>query len=215
VLAALPLIGFRGFGRHQEEAGGGPVEAMRLFVPDRSLGQFLAALGLWHFATGAFNPFFNVYLARAMRFPVETVGVLFTTSQIAQVVAMQFSPMLLRWLGLVRGIAATQALAGLALVGLGVAGQPMLAALLFPLFMALQYMTEPGIFTRLMQGLPSGSARAGASAWNFAIVFTTHSLAAWMAGEAIARFGYSPVWSAAGILVLLAAWAMTRVTSER
>ncbi len=206
-LAALPLIRLRGLGKPERRLD------FRALLPSAFLVRFLAALSLWGLATGAFNPFFNVYFARAMGMRVETIGLLFTASQGAQVVAMLLSPLVLRRLGLMRGIASMQAATGLALAGLGFA-TPVIALALYPLYMAFQYMSEPGIFSVLMSGVPE-EERTGASAWNFIVAFAMQAVAAWAAGEAIARFGYTPVLVSASALALLAARAMTWVTVSR
>src|SRR5262249_35071264 len=150
---------------------------------------------------------------RAMGFRVESIGLVFTVSQFAQVVAMLLAPILLARMGLSKGIAVTQAAAGLALVALGFS-TPVTAAILYPAFMAFQYMTEPGIFSVLMSGVPGGQ-RTAASAMNFVVTFSANALAAWIAGSAIAAFGYPPVLTVAGALALLAALAMNRITFSR
>jgi predicted MFS family arabinose efflux permease len=205
-IAAIPLLSLRKLGQISNPG-------LRTLLPSRFLVRFLAALSLWGFATGAFNPFFNVFFVRAMQYRVETIGLIFTASQFAQVVAMLLSPLILKRLGLMRGIASMQAATGLALAGLAFTNS-MTAAVVYPLYMAFQYMSEPGIFSVLMSGVPE-EQRTSASAWNFIVLFATHAAAAWIAGEAIARFGYPPVLIAAGLLALVAARAMNWVTPSR
>jgi predicted MFS family arabinose efflux permease len=85
-----------------------------------------------------------------------------------------------------------------------------LAATGYVLYMAAQYMSEPGMFSLLMNRVPE-TQRSGASAMNFLMVYVTHSLAALAGGWAYAQFGYPPVMGAAGLVGLFGGWLFWRL----
>jgi predicted MFS family arabinose efflux permease len=58
--------------------------------------------------------------------------------------------------------------------------------------MMFQYMSEPGMFTLLMEGVPEGD-RNSASALNFLVAFSAQAIAAATAGHLLTTFGYPPV----------------------
>jgi len=173
---------------------------------------FLIALFVWSIATGAFNPFFNAYFSQYLHMSVERIGLVFSYSQLTQVVVLLLAPAVIRKLGAVRGVASMQiaTAAMLGLLALGLTGTA--AALLYTAYMSFQYMSEPGLFSMLM-GRVSASERSGASALNFLVISVAGSLSALVSGAAIARFGYSAVLATAAGLAMIAAglfWTLIR-----
>ena len=166
--------------------------------------RFLAVFAVWHFATGAFNPFFNAFLSRHLHASSEQIGTIFSAAQVAQVAAIFCAPLVLKRCGLIRGVVGMQVATALALATAGWAPAGLLAATGYCGYMAFQYMSEPGTFSLLMDGVRP-EERAGASALNFVIAFAAQGLAAAAAGSALYRFGYRPVLSAASVVMLLAA----------
>jgi predicted MFS family arabinose efflux permease len=81
------------------------------------------------------------------------------------------------------------------------------AAVAYIAYMAFQYMTEPCLFTLLMDRV-APAERGGASALNFLATSLAGTLAAIAAGAAIPRFGYSFVLAGAAILAFVAAALM-------
>jgi MFS family permease len=183
------------------------------------IARFLLAIALWSFATGAFNPFFNAYFARQFRLPVETIGLVFSMSQALQVAAVLLAPIVLRKLGLVRGVAAMQAATAVMLAAVAVSPAPVMAAVLYAGYSSFQYMSEPGIYTLLMNRVPP-EQHSGASALNFLAVFGAQALAASVAGAVVSRFGYAAMLSGASAMAAcagLAFWWLLekpRVVSE-
>ncbi len=161
--------------------------------------RFLAAMLVWNLGTGAFNPFFNVFFARRIHMPLEQIGYVVSISQIAQIAAILASPVVFRRFGLVRGIAGMQLATGLAMAGLAAAGAPVWAATGYVAYMMAQYMSEPGMFTFLMEGAEE-EERGSASALNFLVSFAAQAVAASVAGQMLARYGYAPVLAAAGLI---------------
>jgi predicted MFS family arabinose efflux permease len=193
-LSAFPVLLVRIPRRQPEE---------RTYPRNPFVYRFLAAFLLWNLATGSFNPLFNAYFAQHLHQPLERIGWIFSASQFMQVVAILAAPLVLRRLGLVRGIAAMQAATAAALFGLGIAA-PRSGALLYIAYMAFQYMSEPGMFTVLMNSVKPGE-RSGASALNMFIMNGGQAAAAAAGGLAAAKFGYSLPLSVGALMALAAA----------
>lgn len=175
------------------------------FYPHNSfLLRFLPAMAVWGFVTGSFSPFFNVYFSQHFRMPVGKIGLVFSVAQFSQVLAILAAPVVYRKLGLVSGIVYMQLATALALVGLAALPAASAAAVVYIGFMSFQWMSEPGMYSLLMnQLLPS--ERSGASALNFLFLSLANAAAAVVAGESFARFGYPPVLAVIAGLAVAAA----------
>jgi len=178
----------------------------KLHRPSPLVVRFLIAMSVWSLGTGALNPFFNVFFARHIHLPVQQIGYVFSAAQVAQVVAIMFAPVVFRKFGLTRGIAGMQMATALALFILAIAAGPIWAALAYAGYMMSQYMSEPGMFTLLMEGVRAGE-RNNASALNFLVSFAWQAAAAAGSGWLLSRFGYPPVMVAAGVICVVAALA--------
>ncbi|MCW5977803.1 MAG: MFS transporter [Bryobacteraceae bacterium] len=192
---------------------GAAATARRGFTRHPFLIRFLVALALWSFATGAFNPFFNVYFSRSFGLGVERIGWVFSASQAAQVGAILLAPLLFRRFGLAPAVAMTQAATACAMAALGFAPAAAAAAFLYLGYMAFQNMGEPGMYSLLMNRLPPAD-RTGAAALNFLVLFGAHALAASLAGLTIARFGYPTLLVAAAVIALIAALLVRALLHE-
>ena len=175
----------------------------RLYRPSPLVIRFLIAIAAWNLGIGMFNPFLNVFFTR-LRMPVEQIGSLFSAVHVAQAGAVLMAPLVLRRFGLTRGTSGMQLATALALLALSTAASPVSAALAFAAYTMSQYMTEPGMFTFLMDGVPPED-RSNASALNFLVTFAGQATVAAIAGRVLARFGYPPVLVAAAIMCALAA----------
>ena len=80
----------------------------------------------------------------------------------------------------------------------------MWAAAAYTGYMAFQYMSEPGMFTLLMESV-AVAERNSASALNFLVTFAGQAIAASAAGWMLARFGYPPVLAAGAAICVAAA----------
>jgi MFS family permease len=167
--------------------------------PSPMLIRFLVAMAVWNLGTGALNPFFNVFFARSVHLPLEQIGTVFAIAQVAQVTAILLTPLVFRRVGLTRGISGMQYATALALIGLAIAGGPVWAAAGYAAYMMFQYMSEPGMFTLLMEGVPEGE-RNSASALNFLVAFSGQAIAAATAGHLLTTFGYPTVMIGAAII---------------
>jgi MFS family permease len=174
----------------------------KLTRPSPVVLRFLIAMAVWNLATGAFNPFTSVYFAR-MHVPVEKISYVFSTGQFAQVAAILCAPFFFRKFGTARAICGMELATALGLFALSAAAGPLWGAGAYVGFMMFQYMSEPGMFTYLMDSVTPGE-RNSASALNFLVMFACQAIAAAVSGGMLARFGYPPVLAAASAMCLAA-----------
>jgi MFS family permease len=195
-LALIPAVRLK--------AGAAAAPGERIYPRSRFLWRFLAAFAVWHLATGAFNPFNNLYLAR-LKFSVAEIGAIFSASQVVQVIAVLLAPLVVRRVGLVPGIVWMMAATALTLVGL--AGEPigMQAVLIYAAYMSCQWMSEPGLNTLLMNHVEE-KERSGASALNYLVAFSAQAAAAFAGGALFEHYGFGPVLLGAAAAAGLAAW---------
>jgi MFS family permease len=192
--ALLPLRNLALAGHEQQ--------AVRFIRPNPTLKRFLIAGAVWNLGTGAFNPFFSAYFTR-LHVPVQNIGLIVSLSQLAQAAAVIAAPLLLRRLGLVRGISSMQVLTAVALILIALAGGPVGASVGYGAYMVCEYMTEPGFYTLLMDCVKTDQ-RSEASALNFLVSSLTQALAALLAGYGIQKFGYAAVLTAAAVVCAIA-----------
>jgi MFS family permease len=174
-----------------------PGAAPRVQLPRLSnpfLRRFLPAMAVWALVTGSFPPFANVYFVHHLGLSLQKMGFVFSLAQLVQFFAVLCAPLLFRCTGLVKGVIVTQlataaALASLALIHPGpYGGSP--AVWIYPIYMAMQFMNEPGIYSMLMDRIPPGE-RSSASASTFFVSNGCQAIASAAMGVAIVRFGYS------------------------
>jgi MFS family permease len=181
-----------------------PKAEKRIYPRSTFIVCFLTALFVWSIATGAFNRFFNAYFSQYIHMSVERIGLVYSCSQLTQVVAMLLAPAVIRKVGVVKGVACMQVAtaAMLGLLAIGFTGPT--AVLLYSAYMAFQYMSQPGLFSMLMNRVKP-SERSGASALNFLVISGAGSLSALLSGAAITDFGYSALLASAAALATVAA----------
>ena len=200
-LAILPALRLR-FPEFQA-----PSEERKIYPRGSFIIGFIAAVFIWSFATGIFNPFFNVYFAQRLHFSIERIGTVFSFSQLAQVVAILAAPLFLRRVPGARGVSTTQVATALMLAWLAAASSPTTAAIAYISYMAFQNMASPCLFTLLMDRV-TPSERGGTSALNFFATSLAGALSAMAAGVVLPRLGYSPVLAVAALLAFIAAALM-------
>jgi MFS family permease len=183
-----------------------PPSRRKLHRPSPIVLRFLLAMLVWNLGTGVFNPFTSVFFAR-LRMPVERIGLVFSASQLAQVVAILFAPFVFRKFGTIRGICGMELATAFGLLALATAAGPLWAAAAYTGYMSFQYMSEPGMFTLLMDSVSAGE-RTSASALNFLISFGGQAVAASSAGWMLARFGYPPVLVAGAVICAASAFLL-------
>jgi len=162
-------------------------------------------MAVWALVTGSFPPFANVYFVHHLGLSLQKMGFVFSLAQLVQFLAVLCAPLLFRRTGLVKGVILTQlataaALASLALIHPGPRGGAP-AVWIYPVYMALQFMNEPGIYSLLMDRIPPGE-RSSASASTFFVSNVCQAMASASMGAAIVRFGYSAaLFGIAGLAV--------------
>ena len=193
--AVLPALRLKEWPR--APAGG------RIWPRSRFLAVYLVPFALWHLATGAFNPFNNVYFAR-LGFAVQRIGSIFSIAQIVQVGALLLAPEVIRRLGLLGGIVVMMTATAFGLVGLAAQPSGGAAIAAYMAYMSFQWMSEPGLNTLLMNHIDERE-RSGASALNYLVAFGAQALAAFGAGSLFTQFGYGWTLAGAAALALVAA----------
>jgi len=184
--------------------GSAPAPEKKLRVRNPFLFRFLPVIALWSVVTGAFSPFFNIYFSQYIRMPIQKIGLIFAISQLSQVLAILFTPLIFRRFGLVTGIIYTQIATAIALGTLAGMRGAATAGLAYVIYMAFQWMSEPGMYTLLMNRM-APAERNGASALNFLVISLSQALAAAAAGASFTRFGYPAVLMVTAITALFAA----------
>jgi predicted MFS family arabinose efflux permease len=169
-----------------------PAVEKRFYPRNPFLLRYLPAIALWSLAVGAFAPFFNVYFSQHLQMPLKQIGSVFSVSQLSQVLAILAAPVMFRKFGLVTAVMCMQIATGLALGWLALTTHLPTASAIFVAYTAFQWMSEPGMFTLLMNQV-AASQRTGASALNFLVVNLSQAVAAMAAGASFARFGYPTV----------------------
>jgi hypothetical protein len=194
MLAVFPLI-------HVRLAA--PAAQRRIYPRGAPVVRFLGVFAVWQLAIGLFNPFFNAYFTR-LGMPVERIGLLFAGSQFAQAAAVLAAPLLLVRAGGVPGVGALQAATAAALLALAFGPGGWWSAAAYVLFMSFQVMTEPGLFSLLMNKVDA-TEEGGASSLLFFVISATHAVAAVAAGRLVAVHGYAVVLAAAALLAMSSA----------
>ena len=179
-----------------------PPQSRLLRRPPPQLIYFLGAVAVWNLGTGVFNPFFSAFFER-LHMPVERIGLVFSLSQLGQALAILAAPLVFRATGLIRGISRMQLLSAVALACLAASGGQATAAFAYGAYMVVQNMSEPGMFTYLMDCVPERE-RSGVSALYFLVASSVQAIAAGVSGLLLRRFGYPPVLMLAAVLCAIA-----------
>jgi MFS family permease len=166
--------------------------------------RFLPAVALWGMVDYSFSPFANVYFARHLQMSLPRIGLVFSLSQFAQVLAVLAAPFAFRKFGLVAGIVYIQIATSFALGSLAIARGTTTAAFIYVGYAALQC-SEPGMYSLLMSRVPP-SERAGASALNVLVISLAQAVAAAVSGASFVRFGYPTVLGVTAGVALAAAF---------
>jgi predicted MFS family arabinose efflux permease len=165
---------------------------LRSFRAGAFLWRFLPCMALWTALLGAFTPFANVYLSRDLHIPLTRIGLIFSVVQVVQLCSGLLVPMLVRRLGMMNAIVATQLGTAVFLALMAGTQKAGVAIALYLAFSATQWMSSPGLYTLLMNETAEDQ-RSSASALvmfcnNLASSATTAG-----AGILLTRFGYTPV----------------------
>jgi MFS family permease len=165
------------------------------------LWRFLPLMALWSAVLAAFTPFANVYLTRELHIQMTQIGLIFSAVQVLQLFTGLLTPFVIRALGLVKGIAATQMLAAVVLGLLAGTRNGPLAVGLYLTFSAAVWMSSPGLYNLLMNETPDAE-RSAAAAMTLFCNALAGSVATAAAGILLTRFGYPPVLFSLAIVAL-------------
>jgi MFS family permease len=168
------------------------------------LWRFLPLMALWSAVLAAFTPFANVYLTRELHIQMTQIGLIFSAVQVLQLFTGLLTPFVIRALGLVKGIAATQMLAAVVLGLLAGTRNGPLAVGLYLTFSAALWMSSPGLYNLLMNETPDAE-RSAAAAMTLFCNALAGSVATAAAGILLTRFGYPPVLFSLAIVALAVA----------
>ena len=181
-----------------------PSPERKRFPYNPFLLRFLIAMAVWGLAIGGFAPFFNVYFFRHLQLPVKQIGVIASISHIPQLLAMLAAPAVFRKFGLVNGVVCAQVATAVALACLATVSGTPAATAMYMTYVGFQWMSEPGLFSLLMNHVET-SERTGASALNFLAINSSQAVAATVAGISYVRFGYPIVLAVTAALAFAAA----------
>ncbi len=178
---------------------------LRGFRPNPFLVKFLLCMALWSAILAAFTPFANVYLARGLHIPLERIGLIFSVAQLLQLGSGLLVPIVLRWLGMLNGILATQLAAALTLATMASMHHQPLAVAFYLAFSATQWMSSPGLYSLLMNETPDAERSTAAAATMFANSLISSGATA-VAGILFTQFGYSRVLLSLAALIAVVAF---------
>jgi MFS family permease len=181
------------------------VKERRVYPSGRFIKRYLAAIAIWTLAGATFDPFYNVYFSQYLHMSVQQIGSIYSYAQFSQVLAIMATPFIFRKVGMVDGIAYLQISAAITLGLLAFCSRVSLASVVYVGYMALHWMTEPGILLLLMNRIPP-EERTGASALTFLVINIASAVAAALAGISFTKFGYPLVLTVASIVGLGAAF---------
>lgn len=170
------------------------------------LRRFLPCAALWTSLLSGFTPFASVYFAQQRHISLSHVGLIFSASQLAQLMGGVVVPLVERSFGLIRGIVISQLATGILLALTVAASQPAWCIVFFCSFSAAQWICSPAMYTLLMNNVAEVE-RAGASAL---VMFSNYLLAAGATsamGILLLHFGYPEVMM--GIAALECILALT------
>jgi MFS family permease len=155
-----------------------------------------------------------VYFAQQRHLSLSHVGLIFSASQLAQLIGGLLVPLVERGLGMIRGIVVFQLATGILLALTALSSDPAWSIIFFCGYSAAQWICSPAMYTLLMNNVVEAD-RAGASA----LVMFSNSLLAAPATSAVGilllRLGYPAVMISLASLECILAIAFWWVIAER
>lgn len=199
-LGSLPLLRLPNRGR---DPAPGDQAAVRVWDPallrNSFLRRYLPCMALWTSLLAAFTPFASVYFAQQRHIALTRIGLIFSVSQMAQLVSGFVVPFLVRRLGMMKAILASQLATALLLFGLVAPVAPAAAVAAFILYSATQWMSNTVMYTLLMNAMPEAD-RSAASAMTMFCNSLGTACATSIAGALIVHFSYGSVLASLALL---------------
>jgi len=169
------------------------------------LWKFILCMALWSVILAGFTPFANVYLSRDLHIPLSHIGLIFSVAQLLQLFSGLLVPIVMRSLGMLNGILATQLAAAATLATMAEVQHQPLAVAFYLAFSASQWMSSPALYSLLMNETPEAERSTAAASTMFVNSLVSSGTTA-AAGVLFTEFGYSPVFL--GLATLAAAVAL-------
>ncbi|HVN79278.1 MAG TPA: MFS transporter [Terriglobia bacterium] len=151
--------------------------------------RLILPLILWSLYVGSFPPFFNVFFYRHFHQSLTGIGLVFSASQLCQVLAIFLMPLLSSWLGQTKSIPLLQFMSAAVLSTMILAASAIWGAVLYVTYLSLQVMVEPALEAFIM-GSVLAEERSLVSSVRYFILFLVQAAAVWMTGHAIRWVGY-------------------------
>jgi predicted MFS family arabinose efflux permease len=175
--------------------------SVRLFHP--YLLRFLPGFMLWSVVAGSFPLFGAVYLQKAIGLPLGKLGAVFSASQLAQFCSVLVAPLLLKRLGITKGVAAIQVGTAAFLLLISATRNASVGVCFYVLYFATQYMCGPGIYSLLMDNVAEAERSTASAVQNIAGALCQAGSAA-LTGICIVAFGYRDLLIGNAAAVILA-----------
>jgi len=191
-LGSLPLLRLPNRGVKLQAAEAVPRVWDLGLLRNSFLRRYLPSMALWTSLLAAFTPFVGVYFAQQRHLALTHIGLIFSVSQMAQLVAGLLLPaMVSRW-GMMQSIFVTQLGTALLLIAMVAAGGPGWSSAAFVGYSAAQWMGSTAIYTLLMNAMPEVD-RSAASAMTMFSNSLAAACATSAAGVLLVRFHFAPV----------------------
>ncbi len=147
-------------------------------------------IALWSLFSGSFPPFFNVFFYRKFHQGLAGLGLIFSLSQLCQLLAILSMPWFVRKLGRIPAIFMMQVAASFFLPLLVLTDQIQVAGLVYLTYLSFQVMSEPALENFIMDSVRS-EERNRVSSIRYTTLFLVQALAVWAAGISIEKIGYA------------------------
>jgi MFS family permease len=165
---------------------------VRLFVGSAFLRRYVPCMALWSSMLAVLTTFSGVYLEKQRHLSLANVGLVFSISRLVELLSGLATPFVLRALGLLNGILATQITTALMLALMVIAGGPEGCVVFFVGYSAAQWMSGPSLYTLLMNQAPEADRASAASMTLFTNSLATAGATS-VTGILLVRFSYLPV----------------------
>jgi hypothetical protein len=177
------------------------------------LFRFLPVFAVWSFVTGVFVPFAPIFFNKRLGLPLQSVGAIFSATQMVQAFIVLVTPLLYRKAGVMAGILCAQVVTCAAIIALYFGHSVHFLVGAYLVFTAAQFGASPGFYNLIMSRVPEAERSSASAAQNLTGSLVQAGSAAF-AGWLIVRQGYSSLFAVntgfAVIAVLFSAGLLRR-----
>jgi predicted MFS family arabinose efflux permease len=164
----------------------------RTFFNNAFLRSYLPCMALWSSLLAVFTTFSGVYLEKERHLSLASVGLIFSFSRLVELLSGLTTPLVLRALGILKGILATQVATALLLASMVIIGNPAWCVAFFLGYSAAQWMSSPALYTLLMNEVPEEDRASAAAMTMFTSSLVTAGATS-AVGVLLVRYSYTPV----------------------